>query len=213
PLKQHVISLTRCVCVCVCVCVFVCFLNLCVCVVSSSLSDVGGFFEAGTLVRYDFLSESAATNQDTRFVAQPSTTQEVNLTGEAVAFSFSTSNTPAILLYVSSKTQDYLALVLRQNGTLQVRYNLGGLKEPFTIDVDQRNLANGQPHTINMSRSNRTITIQLDHYPPVSYSLPEASDTQFNLVKTLFLGKVFGEYRHLKCVFDRSAWQKSADLL
>uniref|UniRef100_A0A674E0I1 Contactin associated protein 2 n=1 Tax=Salmo trutta TaxID=8032 RepID=A0A674E0I1_SALTR len=153
--------------------------------------DVGGFFEAGTLVRYNFLSETAAANQDTRFVAQPSTPQEVNLTREEVAFSFSTSNTPAILLYVSSKTQDYLALVLRQNGTLQVRYNLGGLKEPFTIDVDQRNLANGQPHTINMSRSNRTITIQLDHYPPVSYSLPEESDTQFNLVKTLFLGKVF----------------------
>uniref|UniRef100_A0A4W5JE30 Laminin G domain-containing protein n=1 Tax=Hucho hucho TaxID=62062 RepID=A0A4W5JE30_9TELE len=187
------------------------------------------------------------------------TPPEVNLTGEAVAFSFSTSNTPAILLFVSSKTQDYLALVLRQNGetlthtdtlidtyaqtrglclsgmlqmqyvrslvvcvrvcvracvracvcvfvcvgTLQVRYNLGGLKEPFTIDVDQRNLANGQPHTINMSRTNRTITIQLDHYPPVSYSLPEASNTQFNLVKTLFLGKVFGEYRHRKRVFDR----------
>ncbi|XP_055737592.1 contactin-associated protein-like 2a [Salvelinus fontinalis] len=153
--------------------------------------DVGGFFEAGTLVRYNFLSETAAANQDTSFVAQPSTPQEVNLTREEVAFSFSTSNTPAILLYVSSKTQDYLALVLRQNGTLQVRYNLGGLKEPFTIDVDQRNLANGQPHTINMSRSNRTITIQLDHYPPVSYSLPEASDTQLNLVKTIFLGKVF----------------------
>lgn len=34
---------------------------------------------------------------------------------------------------------------------------------------------------------------QLDHYPPVSYTLPDASDTQFNLVKTLFLGKVFGE--------------------
>lgn len=46
-------------------------------------------------------------------------------------------------------------------GTLQVRYNLGGLKELFTIDVDQRNLANGQPHTINMSRINRTITIQV----------------------------------------------------
>lgn len=33
---------------------------------------------------------------------------------------------------------------------------------------------------------------QLDHYPPVSYTLPDASDTQFNLVKTLFLGKVYG---------------------
>uniref|UniRef100_A0A6Q2X9R7 Contactin associated protein 2 n=1 Tax=Esox lucius TaxID=8010 RepID=A0A6Q2X9R7_ESOLU len=149
--------------------------------------DVGGFFEAGTLVRYNFLSEAAAANQDSRFLARPLTPREVNLTREEVAFSFSTSNAPAVLLYVSSQTQDYLALVLRQNGTLQVRYNLGGLKEPFTIDVDQRNLANGQPHSINMSRSNRT----LDHYPPVSYSLPEISDTQLNLVKTLFLGKVF----------------------
>ncbi|KAL1006600.1 hypothetical protein UPYG_G00074300 [Umbra pygmaea] len=152
--------------------------------------DVGGFFEAGTSVRYNFQSEAAA-NQDSRFLARPLTPHEVNLTREEVAFSFSTSNTPAILLYVSSRTQDYLALVLRHNGTLQVRYNLGGLREPFTIDVDQRNLANGQPHTIDMSRRNGTITIQLDHYPPVSYSLPEASDTQLNLVKTLFLGKVF----------------------
>ncbi len=47
------------------------------------------------------------------------------------------------------------------SGSLQVRYNLGGLKEPFAIDVDQRNLANGQPHSINMSRVDRSITIQV----------------------------------------------------
>ncbi|XP_071775614.1 contactin-associated protein-like 2a [Centroberyx gerrardi] len=154
--------------------------------------DVGGFFEAGTLVKYNFLPEAAAgASKDARILSLPLTPQEVNLTKEEVAFSFSTSNAPAILMYVSSKAQDYLAVVLRQNGSLQVRYNLGGLKEPFAIDVDQRNLANGQPHSINMSRVNRSITIQLDHYPPVSYTLPDASDTQFNLVKTLFLGKVF----------------------
>ncbi|XP_062336153.1 contactin-associated protein-like 2 [Osmerus eperlanus] len=124
---------------------------------------------------------------------QPLTPQEVNLTTEEVAFSFSTSSAPAILLYVSTKTEDYLAIVLRQNGVLQMRYQLGGQKEPFSVDVDQRNLANGQPHSVNMTRVNRTITVQLDHYPPVSYSLPESSDTQMNLVKTLFLGRVFGE--------------------
>ncbi|XP_044032587.1 contactin-associated protein-like 2a isoform X3 [Siniperca chuatsi] len=154
--------------------------------------DVGGFFEAGTLVKYNFMPESVAgASRDTKILTHHLTPHEVNLTKEEVAFSFSTSNAPAILMYVSSKTQDYLAVVLRQNGSLQVRYNLGGLKEPFAIDVDQRNLANGQPHTINMSRVDRSITIQLDHYPPVSYTLPDASDTQFNLVKTLFLGKVF----------------------
>ncbi|KAM4533912.1 contactin-associated protein-like 2a isoform 1-T1 [Odontesthes bonariensis] len=154
--------------------------------------DIGGFFEAGTLVKYNFMPEAVAgASSDKKALAQELTPHEVNLTAEEVAFSFSTSSAPAVLMYVSSKTQDYLAVVLRQNGSLQVRYNLGGLKEPFAIDVDQRNLANGQPHSINMSRHNRSITIQLDHYPPVSYSLPDASDTQFNLIKTLFLGKVF----------------------
>ncbi|XP_039646390.1 contactin-associated protein-like 2a isoform X2 [Perca fluviatilis] len=154
--------------------------------------DVGGFFEAGTLVKYNFMPEAVAgASRDTKILTHQLMPHEVNLTKEEVAFSFSTSNAPAILMYVSSKTQDYLAVVLRQNGSLQVRYNLGGLREPFSIDVDQRNLANGQPHSINMSRVDRSITIQLDHYPPVSYTLPDASDTQFNLVKTLFLGKVF----------------------
>ncbi|XP_033495010.1 contactin-associated protein-like 2a isoform X2 [Epinephelus lanceolatus] len=154
--------------------------------------DVGGFFEAGTLVKYNFMPEAVAgASRDAKILTYQLTPHDVNLTKEEVAFSFSTSNAPAILMYVSSKTQDYLAVVLRQNGSLQVRYNLGGLREPFSIDVDQRNLANGQPHSINMSRVDRSITIQLDHYPPVSYTLPDASDTQFNLVKTLFLGKVF----------------------
>lgn len=46
-------------------------------------------------------------------------------------------------------------------GSLQVRYNLGGLRAPFTIDVDQRNLANGQPHSFNLSRVDRSVTIQV----------------------------------------------------
>ncbi|XP_072544922.1 contactin-associated protein-like 2a [Salminus brasiliensis] len=154
--------------------------------------DVGGFFEAGTLIRYNLVSDvvAAASSVDGKSVG-PSLPTETNLTREDVAFSFSTSSTPSILFYISSKTQDYMAVVLRQNGTLQLRYNLGGLREPFTVDLDQRNLANGQPHSVNITRIERDIYVQLDHYPSVSYTLPEASDTQFNLVKTVFLGKVF----------------------
>ncbi|KAM9826950.1 contactin-associated protein-like 2 [Neosynchiropus ocellatus] len=155
--------------------------------------EVGGFFEAGTLVKYNFVTEgqAAGATKDPNIQMHQLTPRDVNLTKEEVAFSFSTSSAPAILMYVSSRTQDYMAVVLRHNGSLQVRYNLGGLKEPFSIDVDQRNLANGQPHSINMSRVDRRISIQLDHYPPATYFLPDASDTKFNLVKTVFLGKVF----------------------
>ncbi|KAJ8012068.1 hypothetical protein DPEC_G00064840 [Dallia pectoralis] len=153
--------------------------------------DVGGFFETGTLVRYDFLPEGGLPAMANVKSLSPLLPTEGNLTQEDLVFSFSTSNAPSILVYISSRTQDYLAVVLRHNGTLQIRYSLGGLREPFTIDLDHRNLANGQPHHINISRQERNIRLQLDHYPAVSYTLPDGSDTQFNLVKTIFLGKVF----------------------
>uniref|UniRef100_A0A3B3ZNM0 Uncharacterized protein n=1 Tax=Periophthalmus magnuspinnatus TaxID=409849 RepID=A0A3B3ZNM0_9GOBI len=140
--------------------------------------DVGGYFETGTLVRYDFLSEQSPG-------------PETNLTQEQLSFSFSTSSAPSVLVYVSSRTQDYLAVVLRHNGTIQIRYSLGGLKEPFTIDMNHRNLANGQPHSVRVSRRLRDIRLQVDHYPESAYTLPAASDTQFNLIKSIFLGKVF----------------------
>ena len=47
----------------------------------------------------------------------------------------------------------------------------------------------------NMSSLLSSVHIlQLDHYPVSTYTLPEASDTQLNLVKSIFLGKVFGKW-------------------
>uniref|UniRef100_A0A3B4Z649 Contactin associated protein like 2 n=1 Tax=Stegastes partitus TaxID=144197 RepID=A0A3B4Z649_9TELE len=157
--------------------------------------DVGGYFETGTLVRYDFLPELGLfALQETKSRSVVGIPSEANLTKEELVFSFSTYSAPSILVYISSRTQDYVAVVLRHNGTLQIRYSLGGLAEPYTIDIDHRNMANGQPHSVNVTRNLREIQLQLDHYPVSTYTLPEASDTQFNLVKSIFLGKVFGEY-------------------
>lgn len=89
----------------------------------SSHPDVGGFFEAGTLVKYNFLPEAiAGASKDTKVLTHQLTPHEVNLTKEEVAFSFSTSSAPAVLMYVSSKTQDYLAVVLRQNGKADTQH-------------------------------------------------------------------------------------------
>lgn len=87
-----------------------------------SRPDVGGFFEAGTLVKYNFMPEAfAGASRDTKILTHQLTPHEVNLTKEEVAFSFSTSNAPAVLMYVSSKTQDFLAVVLRQNGKIHTQ--------------------------------------------------------------------------------------------
>uniref|UniRef100_A0AAQ5YB58 Contactin associated protein like 2b n=1 Tax=Amphiprion ocellaris TaxID=80972 RepID=A0AAQ5YB58_AMPOC len=154
--------------------------------------DVGGYFETGTLVRYDFLPELGPfALQEMKSLSVVGIPSEANLTKEELVFSFSTYSAPSILVYISSRTQDYVAVVLRHNGTLQIRYRLGGLTEPYTIDIDHRNMANGQPHSVNITRNLREIQLQLDHYPVSTYTLPEASDTEFNLVKSIFLGKVF----------------------
>lgn len=100
----------------------------------SSHPDVGGFFEAGTLVKYNFLPEAiAGASKDTKVLTHQLTPHEVNLTKEEVAFSFSTSSAPAVLMYVSSKTQDYLAVVLRQNGKADTQHTHTHIKLLLTI--------------------------------------------------------------------------------
>lgn len=82
------------------------------------VADVGAYFEAGTLVRYNLMPDvtSSASNVEEKDFSQ-SLPLDVNLTHEVVSFSFSTSSTPSILLYISSRTPDYMAVVLRPNGT------------------------------------------------------------------------------------------------
>lgn len=93
---------------------------MCVC-----CADVGAFFEAGTLVRYNLMNEltAAPSSIDGKDLSR-SQLMDKNLTQEVVTFSFSTSNTPSILLYISSWSHDYMALVLRHNGMTLLNDNI-----------------------------------------------------------------------------------------
>lgn len=78
---------------------------------------MGGYFETGTLVRYDFLPEVANfAVSEMKNQAGIGFLNGANLTQEELVFSFSTSSTPSILVYISSRTQDYMAVVLKHNG-------------------------------------------------------------------------------------------------
>lgn len=84
-----------------------------------SVLDVGGYFETGTLVRYDFLPEAGPfALRDTKSISSAGLPSEANLTQEELVFSFSTYSSPSILVYISSRTRDYLAVVLKHNGRL-----------------------------------------------------------------------------------------------
>ncbi|KAI4585186.1 hypothetical protein MJG53_006720 [Ovis ammon polii x Ovis aries] len=156
------------------------------------LLNVGAFFEEGMWLRYNFQAPGiGARDSGSRSENSPDPQNGApDLAGEEIRFSFSTTKAPCILLYVSSFTTDFLAALVKPTGSLQIRYHLGGTREPYNIDVDHRSMANGQPHSVNITRRERTITLKLDHYPSVSYHLPSSSDTVFNSPKSLFLGKV-----------------------
>ncbi|XP_036616461.1 contactin-associated protein-like 2 [Trichosurus vulpecula] len=141
-------------------------------------------------LRYNFQAAGAKDAASRSGNSPDSQNSTPDLDKEELSFSFSTTKAPCILLYVSSHTTDFLAVLVKPSGNLQIRYNLGGTREPYNIDVDHRNMANGQPHSVNITRNEKDIILQLDHYSPVSYSLPSSSDTLFNSPKSLFLGKV-----------------------
>nr|XP_021490780.1 contactin-associated protein-like 2 [Meriones unguiculatus] len=143
-------------------------------------------------LRYNFQAP-VVTARDTGSRAENTADQQQftpDLAQEQIHFSFSTTKAPCILLYVSSLTTDFLAVLVKPTGNLQIQYNLGGTREPYNIDVDHRNMANGQPHSVNITRHEKTVILKLDHYPAVGYHLPSSSDTLFNSPKSLFLGKV-----------------------
>ncbi|XP_069067610.1 contactin-associated protein-like 2 isoform X2 [Pleurodeles waltl] len=154
--------------------------------------DVGGYFEEGTWLLYNFQSTTAAkvTSSNEAGTLPHLPAADLNPEKEELFFSFSTSKSPCVLVYISSHTQDYLAVTIKPTGNLQVRYSLGDTKKPYNIDIDNRNMANGQPHSVNLTRTGRNILLQLDHYPPASYNLPAASVIYLNHPKSLFLGKV-----------------------
>ncbi|XP_028607294.2 contactin-associated protein-like 2 isoform X1 [Podarcis muralis] len=157
--------------------------------------DVGAFFEEGMWLRYNFSSVgNNVKDLGSRTLLSSKETENVvsdqSLKKEELSFSFSTNKAPCILLYVSSYSQDYMAVLVNPSGNLQIRYNLGSTKEPYNINVDHRNVSNGQPHSVNITRQGRFISLQLDLYPAVTYTLPAASSLQFHSLKSLFLGKV-----------------------
>uniref|UniRef100_A0A8C1GP63 Contactin associated protein 2 n=1 Tax=Cyprinus carpio TaxID=7962 RepID=A0A8C1GP63_CYPCA len=99
----------------------------------------GQYAYAGTLVKYNLVPEvvAAASSLDEKSVIH-NLPVETNLTHEDLTFSFSTSTSPSLLVYISSKTQDYMAVVLRQNGNIICSLKKEGFycnskEEPFWV--------------------------------------------------------------------------------
>uniref|UniRef100_A0A3P8T909 Contactin associated protein-like 5a n=1 Tax=Amphiprion percula TaxID=161767 RepID=A0A3P8T909_AMPPE len=99
---------------------------------------------------------------------------------EDVAFSFVTSQRPAMLLTVSTFSQQYIAVILARNGSLQIWYHLQTDRSPDVFSPALNNLADGRLHRIRIHRVGKNLYIQ--------YTL--SSDAELILIRSLTLGKV-----------------------
>uniref|UniRef100_A0AAR2LJ36 Contactin associated protein 1 n=1 Tax=Pygocentrus nattereri TaxID=42514 RepID=A0AAR2LJ36_PYGNA len=105
-----------------------------------------------------------------------------------ILFHFSTQQTPAVLLYISSFHKDYIAVLLKKDGTLSLRYRLGLLTHKFQLT--NRNLADGFPHFVNITRHNYTVWTQVDYMEPWVERLTLGEIPRFDSPKSIFLGRV-----------------------
>ncbi|KAL0963896.1 hypothetical protein UPYG_G00315040 [Umbra pygmaea] len=109
---------------------------------------------------------------------------------ENMAFSFVTTQSPAMLLTVSTFSHQYIAVILARNGSLQIWYHLHVDRKPGVFSPRSTSLADGRLHRIRIHREGKDIYLQIDKDSHRKFTL--SSDAELILIRSLTLGKVMG---------------------
>ncbi|XP_045927404.1 contactin-associated protein-like 4 [Micropterus dolomieu] len=150
--------------------------------------EVSASFKSGTSVSYT-LKEPALNELNRNSSALPSSIySDMTLRAENISLRFRTSQSPALLLYVSSYHREYLALLLNKHDKLEVRYRLDSSKDADILRSKVTNLANGQLHAVTISRLADTVSVQIDQNNKEDFNL--TFDVEFNGIRSLVLGRV-----------------------
>ncbi|XP_055359718.1 contactin-associated protein-like 4 isoform X2 [Betta splendens] len=141
-------------------------------------AEVSAGFRSSTSISYTFMRNSSAVSSSVLSDA-----------GEEVSLSFRTSQSPALLLYVSSHYRQYLAVLINARDELEVRYKLDGGREAEVLRSSVGSLANGQLHWVNIRRTD-SVSVQVDQNAREDFNL--TSDGEFKAIRSLVLGRVYG---------------------
>ncbi|KAJ3592556.1 hypothetical protein NHX12_007683 [Muraenolepis orangiensis] len=154
----------------------------------SCREEVSVSFDSESSVTYTF-QEPFSVMQN-RSSQASSVSRESSRARENVAFSFLTSQRPAMLLSVSTFSQQYIAVILATNGSLQVWYRLHADRGPDVFSASRQNLADGYLHRVRIHREGRDVYVHIDKDMDLRYSL--STDAELISIKSLTLGKVTG---------------------
>ncbi|XP_037314546.2 contactin-associated protein-like 4 isoform X2 [Pungitius pungitius] len=151
-------------------------------------TEVSARFLPGTTVSYTFRQPRGSGRNSS---ARPSSIySDTTLRGEDVSLSFRTTQSPALLLYVSSHHGESLALLINKHDKLEVRYKLDGSRGAEVLRSAARSLADGRLHAVSVRRRKDAVSLQIDQSPREDFNL--TSDGELNGITSLVLGRVHG---------------------
>ncbi|KAM4877959.1 contactin-associated protein-like 3 isoform 2-T2 [Thomomys bottae] len=148
--------------------------------------EISAYFDTGSSMTYNFQEPYTLRENTTSWAS--SLPRDVSLSSNSITLSFQTTQTPSLLLYVSSFSEEYLSIFLANNGSLQVRYKLDRHRDPDAFHFDFKNMADGYLHRLKMHRKEAVVFVEVNQSTKRKVIL--SSGTEFNAVKSLFLGKV-----------------------
>lgn len=149
--------------------------------------ELSASFKSSTSISYSFQgSPERAVNHSTGLHLPVHS--DISLRAENVSLSFRTVQTPALLLYISSQYREYLALLLNKHNKLEVVYRLDSSRVSEVLRSRVSSLANGQFHSVTLSRDADRIRLQVDQSNTEHFNV--SSDVEFNGLKSMVLGRV-----------------------
>ncbi|XP_062870599.1 contactin-associated protein-like 4 isoform X2 [Trichomycterus rosablanca] len=147
--------------------------------------EISAFFRPDTSVKYT-LKEPYELNRNKS--ALSSIYSGLTSKGENISLSFRTTQTPAMLLYISTYYREYLTVFLNRNGHLEVRYKLQNNRDVDVFKSNVKNLANGQLHRVSIRRVSASLSLQIDQNTVEDFNL--SSDIDLGAIKAIIIGKV-----------------------
>ncbi|XP_041867089.1 contactin-associated protein-like 4 [Melanotaenia boesemani] len=150
--------------------------------------EVSISLKPGTSISYTFTEQMVNELNRSGSTFPSSIFSDMTLRAENISLSFRTSQSPALLLYVSSYHSEYLALLLNKQEKLEVRYKLESNKDAEILTSKVKNLANKQLHSVVVSRLAESVSVQIDRNEKEDFNL--TSDVEFNGIKSLILGRL-----------------------
>ncbi|XP_071340826.1 contactin-associated protein-like 5 isoform X2 [Trachinotus anak] len=162
--------------------------------------EVSVSFDTESSVTFTF-QEPFSVMQNTSSQAYSVSRESSSRAREDMAFSFITSYSPAMLLTVSTFSQQYIAVILARNGSLQIWYHLQTHRKQDVFSPILSSLADRQLHHIRIHREGKDLYVQIDQDVHRKYTM--SSDAELILLRSLTLGKVITQ--RCCCQYCRTA--------